>query len=42
MGFPLVLMGMFTLFIAGSENTWLTVLGGAMTLAGLLLFFHPR
>jgi hypothetical protein len=40
-GFPLVLMGVLTLFIAGSST--LLVLGaGAMVLVGLLLFFHPR
>ena len=40
-GFPLVLMGMFILFLAGS-STWLIVLGAAMTFVGLLAFFHPR
>jgi hypothetical protein len=40
-GFPLVTMGVLMLFIAGS-SVGLTVLGGGMTLAGLLLFFHPR
>ena len=41
-GFPLVLMGMFILFLAGSSSTALTILGAAMTLVGLLAFFHPR
>jgi hypothetical protein len=41
-GFPLVLMGMFILLLAGSSSTGLTILGGAMTFVGLLAFFHPR
>jgi hypothetical protein len=41
-GFPLVLMGMFILFLAGSSSTAWTLLGGGMTLVGLLAFFHPR
>jgi hypothetical protein len=40
-GFPLVLMGVMTMFIAG-KSTGLVILAGAMVLAGLLLFFHPR
>jgi hypothetical protein len=40
-GFPLVLMGVLTMFIAG-RSTGLAILAGAMVLAGLLLFFHPR
>ena len=40
-GFPLVMMGVLTLFIAGS-STWFVVLAGAMVLVGLLFFFHPR
>jgi hypothetical protein len=40
-GFPLVLMGMFMLFLAGS-STWILILGAAMTFIGLLAFFHPR
>jgi hypothetical protein len=39
-GFPLVLMGIFIVFLA--DSTGLTILGGAMTFAGLLAFFHPR
>ena len=41
-GFPLVMMGVLTLFIAGSSSTALTILGAGMTLIGALLFFHPR
>jgi hypothetical protein len=40
-GFPLVMMGVLTMFIAGS-STLLVILAGAMVLTGLLLFFHPR
>jgi hypothetical protein len=40
-GFPLVLMGVFILFLAGS-STGLTIVGAAMTLVGALAFFHPR
>jgi hypothetical protein len=40
-GFPLVMMGVLTLFLAGS-STGLVVIGGGLTLVGLLLFFHPR
>jgi hypothetical protein len=40
-GFPLAMMGILTIFIAGS-SVGLLVLGGTMTLVGLLLFFHPR
>jgi hypothetical protein len=40
-GFPLVLMGMFLIFLAG-DSTGLTVACGAMTFVGLLAFFHPR
>lgn len=40
-GFPLVMMGVLTLFIGGS-STAIAILGGAMTLVGVLLFFHPR
>jgi hypothetical protein len=39
-GFPLVLMGIFILFLA--DSTGLTVLGAGMTLVGALVFFHPR
>jgi hypothetical protein len=35
-------MGMFILFLAGSSSTTLTIVGAAMTLVGLLAFFHPR
>ena len=41
-GFPLVLMGVFILLLAGSSSTGLTILGAAMTLGGLIAFFHPR
>ncbi len=40
-GFPLVMMGVLTTFLAGSSKG-LVILGGAMVLMGLLLFFHPR
>jgi hypothetical protein len=40
-GFPLVMMGVLTMFIAG-DSTALVIVAGAMVLAGLLLFFHPR
>jgi hypothetical protein len=40
-GFPLVMMGVLTLFLAGS-STVLVIAGGAMLLAGGLLAFHPR
>jgi hypothetical protein len=40
-GFPLVMMGVLTMFFAGSSKP-LIVLAGAMVLVGLLLFFHPR
>jgi hypothetical protein len=40
-GFPLVMMGVLTLFIAG-RSTVFVVVAAAMVLVGLLLFFHPR
>lgn len=40
-GFPLVVMGLFTLFIVGASTGVVLAAGGAM-LVGLLLFFHPR
>jgi hypothetical protein len=40
-GFPLVMMGVLTLFLAGS-STSLVALGAGLTLVGVLLFFHPR
>jgi uncharacterized protein UPF0547 len=40
-GFPLVMMGVLTMFFAGG-STGLVLLAGAMVLVGLLLFFHPR
>jgi hypothetical protein len=40
-GFPLVMMGVLTLLLAGS-STVLVVAAGAMVLVGALLFFHPR
>jgi hypothetical protein len=36
------MMGIITLFIAGSGSTLITVVAGAMTLVGLLFLFHPR
>jgi hypothetical protein len=40
-GFPLAMMGILTIFIAGSSIA-LLIVGGGMTLVGLLFFFHPR
>jgi hypothetical protein len=40
-GFPLVLMGVFTMFILGL-STGLVLAAGAVALVGFLLFFHPR
>jgi hypothetical protein len=40
-GFPLLFMGVMTMFIAGRSLVWVTV-AGVMVLAGLLLAFHPR
>ena len=40
-GFPLVLMGVLTLLLAG-RSTGLVILAAAMVLVGGLLFFHPR
>jgi hypothetical protein len=40
-GFPLAMMGVLTIFIAG-RSIALLALGGAMTLVGILFFFHPR
>jgi uncharacterized protein UPF0547 len=40
-GFPLAIMGVLTIFLAGS-STPILVIGGAMLLVGLLLSFHPR
>jgi hypothetical protein len=40
-GFPLVMMGVLTLFLAGG-STGLLALGTGMTLVGGLLAFHPR
>jgi hypothetical protein len=40
-GFPLVLIGVLTLFLAGS-STGLVIVGGAMVLVGGVLAFHPR
>ena len=39
-GFPLVLMGVMTMFFA--DSVLLVVVAGTMVLVGLLLFFHPR
>jgi hypothetical protein len=40
-GFPLVLMGVLTMFILGASTT-MVLIGGGMALVGFLLFFHPR
>jgi hypothetical protein len=40
-GFPLVLMGVFTMFILGI-STPLVLASGAVAMLGFLLFFHPR
>jgi hypothetical protein len=40
-GFPLVLMGVLTMFILGI-STGLVLAAGAAALVGFLLFFHPR
>jgi hypothetical protein len=40
-GFPLVMMGVLTMMIAGT-SALLVIIAGAMVLVGLLLFFHPR
>jgi len=40
-GFPLVLMGVLTLFFAG-RSTILVILAAGMVLVGVLFFFHPR
>jgi hypothetical protein len=40
-GFPLVMMGVLTMIIAGT-SALLVIVSGAMVLVGLLLFFHPR
>ena len=39
-GFPLVLMGVMTMFFA--DSVLLTVVAATMVMVGLLLFFHPR
>jgi uncharacterized protein UPF0547 len=40
-GYPLVLMGMLTLFLVGA-STPLVLGAGAVIFVGFLLFFHPR
>ena len=40
-GYPLVLMGMMTLFLIGA-STPLIIGAGAVIFVGFLLFFHPR
>jgi len=40
-GFPLVMMGVITVFIAGS-STVITIAGAAMTVVGIALLVHPR
>jgi hypothetical protein len=40
-GFPLVLMGVLTMFILGA-STPLVLGAAAIVLVGFLLFFHPR
>jgi len=41
-GFPLVMVGVITLLIAGGSSTTITIFGAVMTLVGAVLFFHPR
>lgn len=41
-GFPLVMMGVMTMIIAGSTSVVIAIVAGTMFLVGLLLFFHPR
>jgi hypothetical protein len=41
-GFPLVMMGVMTMIIAGSTSVLIAIVAGGMFLVGLLLFFHPR
>lgn len=40
-GFPLVLMGVLTLLLA-ERSTGFVIVGSALVLVGVLLFFHPR
>jgi hypothetical protein len=40
-GFPLVVMGVLTMFMLGI-STGLVLASGAIALVGFLLFFHPR
>ena len=40
-GFPLAMMGVLTLFIAGS-SVGLKALGVGMLVVGIAFFFHPR
>ena len=40
-GFPLTMIGVLTLLIAG-HSTLLVIMAAAMVLVGILLFFHPR
>jgi hypothetical protein len=40
-GFPLAMMGVLILFIAGISNV-LVIVAAGMVLVGVLLFFHPR
>jgi hypothetical protein len=40
-GFPLVMIGVLTLFFGGS-STFYVVVAGTMVFVGLLFFFHPR
>ena len=41
-GFPLVMVGVITLLIAGGSSTTITIFGAVLTLVGAVLFFHPR
>jgi hypothetical protein len=40
-GFPLVLMGVLTMFILGISPA-VVLVAGVVTLVGFLFFFHPR
>jgi hypothetical protein len=40
-GFPLTMVGILTLFLAGS-SVGLKVLGTGMLVVGIAFFFHPR
>jgi hypothetical protein len=40
-GFPLVVMALFTMFLLGASKG-LVLLAGVVMLLGFTLFFHPR